>query len=314
MEVVTVQKKQRGVMGTRLRQMLKDRELYLILIPFILYYAVFVYRPLWGLQIAFKDYSVYRGIEASPWVGLKHFITFFTGPYAYRLFRNTILIGAYGLLFGFPSSIILALLLNEARSKKFKSIVQTCTYLPHFISSVVIAGIITSFLAPSNGLINIIIEKLGGEKIYFLSKAEYFRSIYTIMGIWIGIGYNSIVYIAALSGIDSQLYEACTIDGGGRWKQLWHVTLPGLLPTIVTMFIINIGNIMNVSYENIILLYQPATYETADVINSYVYRMGIENADYSLSAAAGMLNSVIGFVLVMAANTISNKVSETGLW
>ena len=215
MEVVTVQKKQRGVMSTRLRQMLKDRELYLILIPFILYYAVFVYRPLWGLQIAFKDYSVYRGIEASPWVGLKHFISFFNSPYVYRLFRNTILIGAYGILFGFPASIILALLLNEVRSKKFKSIVQTCTYLPYFISSVVIAGIITSFLAPSSGLINIIIEKLGGEKIYFLSKAEYFRSIYTIMGIWTGIGYNSIVYIAALSGIDSQLYESVY----HRWRR-----------------------------------------------------------------------------------------------
>ena len=247
--------------------------------------------PCGGCRSPFKDYSVYRGIEASPWVGLKHFISFFNSPYVYRLFRNTILIGAYGILFGFPASIILALLLNEVRSKKFKSIVQTCTYLPYFISSVVIAGIITSFLAPSSGLINIIIEKLAGEKIYFLSKAEYFRSIYTIMGIWTGIGYNSIVYIAALSGIDSQLYESLY----HRWRRPVEAAVAcyaaGIAPHHCNdVYHITLGNIMNVSYENIILLYQPATYETADVINSYVYRMGIENADYSLSAAAGMLN------------------------
>lgn len=297
-----------------MKQTIADRELYLIMIPFILYYVFFVYRPMGGLQIAFKDYSVYRGINGSPWVGLKHFIAFFNSPYLYRLFRNTIIISGYGLLFGFPAPIILALLLNEVKNKGFKSVVQTCSYLPYFISAVVIAGIVTSFLAPTNGLINIIIEKFGGEKVYFLSKAEWFRTIYTTMGIWTGVGYSSIVYLAALSGIDMQLYEACTIDGGGKWKQVWHITLPGIMPTIITIFIISIGNILNVGYETIILLYQPATYETADVINSYVYRMGIENADYSLSTAVGMMNSVIGFILVMLANTISNKVNDTGLW
>lgn len=296
------------------KQILKDYQLYVMLIPFVLYFALFVYRPMGGLQIAFKDYSVYKGIEGSPWVGLENFRTFFESPYSWRLIRNTLLISLYGLIFAFPSSIVLALLLNEVRCKLFKSTVQTFTYLPHFISTVVIAGMVTSFLAPSNGLINIIIEMFGGEKVYFLSQAKYFRTIYTVMGIWQGVGYGSIVYLAALSGIDQELYEACTIDGGGKLKQLWHITLPGLLPTIVTMLIIRIGNIMNVGYESIILLYQPSTYETADIISTYMFRMGLEEGNYSLSAAVGMFNSVIGFVLVIAANKISNKLAGSGIW
>lgn len=304
----------KSVLSQKLTCIWRDRQLYLILIPFVLYYALFVFRPMGGLTIAFKDFSPWKGVADSPWVGWENFRIFIDSPYFVRLFRNTILISLYNLLFGFPAPILLALLLNEIRNRKFKSFVQTCTYLPHFISAVVIAGIVTSFLAPSNGLINIIIDKLGGEKIYFLAEAKYFRTIYTVMNIWISVGYSSIVYLSALSGIDMQLYEACVIDGGGRWKQTIHVTLPGILPTIVTLFIIQIGNILNVGYETIILLYQPATYETADVINSYVYRMGIEEANYSLSAAVGMLNSVLGFVLVITANTISNKVNDVGLW
>lgn len=296
------------------KAVVRDRQLYLILIPFLLYFAVFVYKPMPGLIIAFKDYNVYEGILESPWVGLKHFIDFFEGPYFFRLLRNTFLIGFYSLAVGFPSSIILALLLNEVTQKRFKGIVQTITYLPHFVSAVVVAGMVTSFLAPSNGIINILIEKLGGEKIYFLSKPEYFRTIYTSMGVWTNVGYGSIVYLSALSGIDMQLYEAAKIDGAGKWRQLLHVTLPGLLPTIVTMFIIRIGGILNVSYETIILLYQPATYETADVFNSYVYRLGIEDSNYSLSAAVSLFNSVIGFILVVLANKLSRKVNDVGLW
>lgn len=301
-------------MGKNKKQIIKDYQLYIMLIPFLLYFALFVYKPMGGLLIAFKDYSVYAGMSGSPWVGLENFRVFFDSPYVWRLIKNTLLISVYGILFGFPAPIILALMLNEVRSKKFKSFVQTFTYVPHFISAVVIAGMVTSFLAPSNGIINIIIEALGGEKQYFLSKPQYFRSIYTIMGIWHGIGYGSIVYISAIAGIDQELYEACTIDGGGRLRQLWHITLPGILPTIVTLFIIRIGNIMNVGYESIILLYQPSTYETADIISTYVYRMGMEEGDYSLSAAVGMFNSVIGFILVTLANKLSNKVTGSGLW
>ncbi len=299
---------------TKIKQIASDYQLYIMLIPFVLYFALFVYRPMGGLIIAFKDYSAYKGIFESPWVGLDNFKVFFESPYFFRLIRNTLLISTYGLVINFPATVILALLLNEVTVKKYKSVVQTCTYLPHFISTVVIAGIVTSFLAPSNGLINLIIEAFGGNKVYFLSKAKYFRMIYTLMGMWQGTGYGSIVYIAALAGIDQQLYEACMLDGGGKMRQLWHVTLPGILPTIVIMLIIQIGKIMNVGYETIILLYQPATYETADIISTYVFRTGMEQGNYSLAAAVGLFNSVIGFALVMGANKLSNKVTGSGLW
>lgn len=291
-----------------------DRQLYLMLIPFLLFYALFVYKPMWGLQIAFKDYNIFKGMDGSPWAGIQNFKTIFGNPYFFRILRNTLLISIYSLIFSFPMPIILALLLNEVSKKSFKSVVQTCTYLPYFISTVVVAGMITNFLAPSNGIVNIIIEKLGMEKIYFLSKPEYFRTIFVTQGIWQGAGYSSIVYIAALGGIDMELYDAANVDGCGRWKQTLHVTLPGLLPTIVTMFIIAVGNILNVGYEKIILLYQPATYKTADVISTYVYRLGIEQANYGVSTAMGLFNSVVGFIFVFAANRLSNKVNGMGLW
>ena len=300
--------------NSKLRQAAKSYQLYIMLIPFVLYFILFAYRPMAGLVIAFKKYSVYGGISGSPWVGFDNFTSFFNGPYFGRLIKNTVIISLYQLAFGFPASIVLALLLNEVKNKFFKSTVQTLTYIPHFISVVVIAGIVTNFLSPSNGIINIIIEALGGEKTYFLSQAKYFRTIYTTMTIWAGLGYSTIVYLSSLSGIDQQLYEACMIDGGGKLRQLWHVTLPGILPTIVILFIIRIGSIMNVGYETIILLYQPSTYETADIINTDVYRMGMEQGNYSLAAAVGLFNSVIGFVLVMATNKISNKVTGAGLW
>ncbi len=292
----------------------RDRQLYLLLIPFLLFYILFVFRPMCSMVIAFKDYSVYKGIAASPWVGLKHFREFFESEFFVRVFRNTILISFYQLAIGFPLPIIFALLLNEVTSKKYKRVVQTFSYLPYFISTVVIAGMVTLFLAPSNGIVNIILDKLGMEKIYFLTKPEWFRTIYTLTNVWIGLGYNSVVYISALSGVDQSLYEACTIDGGGKVRQMLSVTIPGILPTIVTMFLIQIGNILNVGYELIIMLYQPVTYETADTISTYVYRIGIEQADYSLSTAVSFFNSIVGLILVVIANYISKKVNDTGLW
>ena len=217
-------------------------------------------------------------------------------------------------MIGFPLPIIFALLLNEVTSTKYKRLVQTFSYLPYFISTVVIAGMVTLFLSPSNGIVNIILDKLGMEKVYFLTKPEWFRTIYTMTNVWIGLGYNSVVYISALSGVDQSLYEACTIDGGGKMRQMLSVTIPGILPTIVTMFLIQIGNILNVGYELIIMLYQPATYETADTISTYVYRIGIEQANYSLSTAVSFFNSIVGLILVVIANYISKKVNNTGLW
>lgn len=297
-----------------LSQMYADRQLYIMLIPFLLFYALFVYKPMWGLQVAFKDYNIFKGMSGSEWVGFKNFQGVFGNPYFFRILRNTLLISFYSLIFSFPMPIILALLLNEVRNKKFKGTIQTLTYLPYFISAVVVCGMVTSFLSPSTGIVNIILDKLGFDKVYFLSKPQYFRTIFILQGIWQNTGYSSIVYIAALGGIDMELYDAANVDGCGRWKQMLHVTLPGLLPTIVTLFIINVGNVLNVNYEKIILLYQPATYETADVINSYVYRLGIEQSNYGVSTAMGLFNSAIGFVLVYIANKMSNKINGMGLW
>ena len=287
--------------------------LYLMLVPFVLYFLIFLYKPMWGLQIAFKDYSLFGGMAASEWIGFDNFKTFLSGPYFWRLLRNTVLIGSYALIFGFPIPVILAILMNEVRSQNCKKVIQTMLYLPYFVSTVVVAGIVTNILAPS-GIVNVILEKLGFESIYFLTDPKYFRTIYTVMGIWQSAGYSAVIYLAALSGIDVQLYEACQIDGGNKARQMWHITLPGIAPTVVIMLIMNCGGIINVGSEAIILLYQPATYETADVISTYVYRIGLTDGDYGLATAVGLFNSVIGLLFVVTANTISKNVSEYSLW
>ncbi|MFM9330556.1 ABC transporter permease [Paenibacillus mesotrionivorans] len=299
---------------TILGRLSRDRFFYMLLIPFMIWYIVFAYKPMYGLQIAFKDFSVFKGIAGSPWVGFEHFMTFFQGPYFLRTIKNTLLISFYSLAWGFPAPIVLALLLHEVRNAVFKKTVQTLTYLPHFISIVVVAGIVTNFLAPGNGLINIVLEKLGLEKIYFLTVPEYFRTIFVSMNIWKEAGFGAILYIAALSGINPELYEAAVIDGASKWKQMWNVTLPGILPTIMIMLILRIGHILDVGYEAIILLYQPATYETADVISTYMYRAGIKEGSYDLTTAVGLFNSAIGLLLVIIANKLSKKFTDSGLW
>ncbi|MFZ5967163.1 MAG: ABC transporter permease [Bacillota bacterium] len=296
------------------QQIVKDKYLYLLLAPMVLWYIIFLYKPMYGLQIAFKDFSIFKGIENSPWVGLENFKTFFKSHYFLRNLKNTLLINIYSLIIGFPIPIILALMINEVKNSIFKKTVQTLTYLPHFISVVVVAGIVTNFLAPTNGLLNLLIEKLGGEKIYFLMEAKYFRTVFISMNLWKEAGFQSIVYLAALSGINPQLYEAAVMDGASKWKQLWHVTIPGIMPTIVIMLIIRIGSLLEVGYESIILLYKPSTYETADVLSTYVYRAGLETAQYDLAAAVGLFNAVVAFILVIGANRLSKKFTESGLW
>ncbi|QUI25293.1 sugar ABC transporter permease [Vallitalea pronyensis] len=296
------------------KSILKRWQLYVMLVPVILFYIFFVYRPLWGLQIAFKDYSVFKGLQGSEWAGLKHFELLFSNGEFPRKIWNTLIINVYGLIIGFPIPILLALLLNEVKHKLFKKTVQTITYLPHFISIVVIAGMVTNFLSPSTGIVNTIIAWLGFEKIYFLIDPKYFRGIFTGMNIWKNAGFGAIVYIAALSGIDQELYEAAKIDGASRLKQTLHVTLPGILPTITIMLILRIGAMLNVGFESIILLYQPATYSTADVISTYVYRLGLEEARYDFATAVGLFNSVVSLVLVSIANFTSKKLSDTSLW
>lgn len=298
----------------QVRNIFRHRELFIMLIPSVLFYIFFMYKPMLGLQIAFKDYSLFKGVAASSWVGFKHFQSFLGSPYFLQTLKNTALINVYGLIIGFPVPIILALLLNEVKNAKFKSTIQTLTYLPHFVSIVVIAGIVVNFLAPSNGLINILIDKLGGEKKYFLIKPEYFRTIFITMNIWKEAGFSAIVYIAALSGIDTQLYEAAYLDGAGKFKRVLHVTLPGIMPTITILLILKIGKMLTIGFESIILLYQPVTYKTADVISTYVYRMGLINAQYDYATAVGLFNSLISLLLVIFANKISKSLSETSLW
>ena len=292
----------------------RDKLLYLLLILPITVYVLFYYKPMFGLQIAFKNYNVFQGISESPWVGFEHFKTFFTSPFFGRTLKNTLMLSLYNMLFAFPAPIILALMFNEVQKIKFKKFVQTCTYIPHFISVVIVASLVTSFLSPSSGVINTIISAFGGEKVYFLTKPEYFRTIYTVMGIWQGTGFNSIVYLSVITAIDTSLYEAAMIDGANKWKQITNVTIPSILPTIVMMFIMRLGNILNVGYESIILLYQPATYETADTIGTYIYRVGLENSQYSLATAVGLVNGIVGLLLVILSNTISKRVTEYGLW
>lgn len=291
----------------------KNKFLILMALPVLAWYVLFQYVPMYGLIIAFKDFNPMKGILASDWTGLDHFSSFFNSYYAWRVIRNTLLINTYQLVFGFPAPIILALLLNELRSIRYKKLVQTITYLPHFVSLVVICGMITDFLS-LNGVINDIIVLFGGERTSFLLHMQYFRSVYTITGIWQSIGWSSIIYLAALSGIDQELYDATSIDGAGRWKQMLHVTLPGIAPTIIILFILNIGRMMSEGFEKIILLYNPNTYETADIISSFVYRRGLVESNYSFSAAVGLFNSVINLTLILTANRISRKVNETSLW
>ncbi len=292
----------------------RDRFLYLLLIPFLLWYAMFVFKPMYGIQIAFKDYSVFRGIEGSPWVGLKHFEQFLGSDYFLRILKNTLMISLYSIIFAFPVPILLALLMNEVKNAFFKKTVQTFTYMPHFISIVIVSGIVTNFLSPSNGLVNQVIEMLGGEKIYFLAIPEYFRTILISMGIWQEAGFSAIIYLAALAGINSELYEAAVIDGANKWKRTLHITLPGILPTVMILLILKVGGLLEVGYEAIILLYQPATYNTADVISTYVYREGIVNGRYDMAAAVGLFNSIVGFLLIMFSNWLSKKYTDNGLW
>jgi putative aldouronate transport system permease protein len=300
--------------GQRLgKDIIKYKYIYIMLIPVLAYYILFKYVPMYGAQIAFKDFRPRLGILKSPWVGFEHYMLFFKSVFFVRVFRNTILLSFYTIIFGFPAPVILALLLNEMRSEPYKRVVQTVSYIPHFISMVVICGMIRNFTA-SGGLINEIIAFFGGTRKTMLLDPSLFRSIYVISEIWQSAGWGTIIYLAAISGIDVQLYDAATIDGAGRFRKILHVTLPGISSTIIILFILRLGRVMNVGFEKIILLYNENIYETSDVISSFVYRKGLLEMNFSFSSAVGLLNSAINFVFIIAANTLSRKISDTSLW
>jgi putative aldouronate transport system permease protein len=291
----------------------RNKHLYVMLVPVVLYYVLFHYQPMYGAQIAFKDFSPVKGILGSRWVGLKHYTAFFHSYYAARVIWNTIALNVMDVLFGFPAPVILALLLNEVRSSFFKRSIQTTTYLPHFISMVVVCGIILDFLS-RDGVINQLLGAFGIEAIPFMILPGWFRTVFIATGIWQTAGWGSIVYLAALSAINLELYEAARVDGAGRWRQMWSVTLPGIAPTIVIMLILRLGRMMDVGVEKVLLLYNPSIYDTADVISTFVFRKGLLEMSYSYSTAVELFNSAINFGMLVAVNRISRKVSDMALW
>ncbi|MBD2844308.1 sugar ABC transporter permease [Paenibacillus sp. IB182496] len=297
-----------------MQKLKRDKIFLLLLLPTILYYVIFKYMPMFGIVISFKQYEVFKGIWESDWVGLKHYITFFQSPSAWNLIRNTFLIGFYSLIFGFPAPIILALLLNELRQNGLKRVFQSLSYLPHFISIVVVTSMATMFLSPTNGIVNELLGFLGIDPIPFMQKASWFRTIYVSTGIWQEVGWGSIIYLAALTTIDPQLYDAAEMDGASRGKKMWHITIPGIMPAIVILLILRVGNIIDIGFEKVYLLYNPATYETADILSTYVYRTGLVAGNFSYGAAIDVFSGVIGLIFVVTVNHIARKVGENSLW
>ena len=297
------------------RDLQKHWQLYLLFLPVFVYFVIFKYAPMAGLAISFQDFKAAKGIFGSKWVGFKHFISFFNDPYLPRLLINTLRIALSTLVFSFPMPILLALLINELRSKALSRTVQTISYIPHFISTVVVCGIITDLVSRTGGVTMLLNRLFGMPVTNMLYEPGYFVPIYIISDIWSNIGWNSIVYLSALTAIDQELYEAAKVDGANKWHQIIHVTIPCLVPTIIIMFILKVGKMFDVGYEKIMLLYTPLTYETADVINTYVYRRGFaENVNYSYATAVGFFNSMVCFALVFMTNKITQRMGGNSLW
>lgn len=310
MSVVRKEKKQKHY---KLMLIKRNWALYLFILPAFLYFLIFSYVPMYGVQIAFKDFIASEGILGSPWVGFKHFELFFGSRWFLVTLKNTLCLSLYYLAISFPAPIILALMLNEVKNTKLKKIVQNATYLPHFISTVVLVGMISMFFSRS-GIVNQIGAFLGMEPTIFLSKENLFNDIYVWSGVWQDIGWGSIIYFAALSGVSSELHEAAIVDGATRLQRIRHVNLPAIMPTIVIMLIMSIGTIMNLSFEKVLLMQNPQNLGASEVISTYVYKLGIQQAKYSMSSAVGLFNNVINLILLVTVNKISRKVSDTSLW
>ena len=312
-ESVTMNPVRRFIVTRRIN---RNWQLYLMLVPVIAFFAIFCYGPMYGILLAFKKYQVLKGIIGSPWANpwYKHFLEFFNSPYFQRVLTNTVVVSLESLLFGFPLPILLALMINEVHNTKYKKFVQNVTYAPHFLSTLVLVGMIRAFVNSDYGIINIAIRKLGGEGYNWLQKASLFRPIYIGSGIWQNIGWDSIIYIAALAGIDPQLHEAAMMDGATRMQRIWHINIPGILPTMVILLILNSGHIMNVGFEKVFLMQNDLNMSTSDVISTYSYRIGIDSAKYELATAIGLFNSVVNCALLLIVNGFSRKLSETSLW
>ncbi|MFC0215797.1 ABC transporter permease [Paenibacillus chartarius] len=304
----------KGKFGILLRDIIRDKWLYLMLLPGVLYFLIFKYVPMYGVTMAFQDYRPHLGFVGSPWVGFKHFARFFSEPQFGMLFRNTVILAVYNLVFFFPMPIILALMMNEVRRAKFKSFVQTLVYIPHFVSWVVVVGIFYILFTTENGLLNELLFQLTGKKIAFLLEAEWFRTMIITQSIWKEVGWGTVIFLAALAGVDLQQYEAARIDGAGRWRQLWHITLPAIRSTIIILFILRLGNFLDSGFEHIFLMLTPTNREVGEVFDTYVYTKGLTQAQYSYSAAVGLFKSAVGLVLVLGSNWLAKKFGEEGIY
>ena len=289
-------------------------DLYVLMLPGLLYFIIFKYLPMYGAQIAFKNYMPSLGIWGSPWVGFDHFQRFFSSPNFGNIMWNTVSLSLFNILFGFPAPIILALIINEIKWKPFKKAVQTITYAPHFISTVVLVGLLQMILSPSSGIINNILQVFNIQPIYFMAEEGWFKPIYILSGIWKSAGWGSIIYLAAISGIDTEMYESAKIDGASRWKQLIYITLPNIIPTAMIMLILDIGKVMSIGFEKVFLMQNSMNIGVSEIISTYVYNVGILDVQFSYSTAIGLFNSIINLIMLILANWVSKKVTQVGLW
>lgn len=309
-ELTPKQKKRRST----LRLMKQNYQLYIFLLPAIVFIVLFMYMPLYGLQIAFKTYRAGEGIWGSQWVGLKWFQQFFSTPRCWEIIRNTLTVSLYSLVASFPLPIVLAIILNYVKNLRFKKFAQTVTYMPYFISTVVLVSMMSLFFSPTSGFVNTMIKNLGGEPIYFMGIPSLFKHMYVWSGVWQGMGYSSIIYIAALSGVSPELHESAVIDGANILQRIWHIDVPTIMPTMVILLIMSLGNVMNVGYEKVLLMQNDLVIDVAEVISTYVYRIGLVNNQFSFSTAIGLMNNIINFIILVAANKLSNKIFGSGLW
>lgn len=292
----------------------KTRFLFVLFLPALVYYIMFKYVPMWGVSIAFYKYSIYKGLAGSKFIGLQNFRTFFSSPDWYKYTWNTMALSLLGLSCGFPLTILFSLLLNEVRGVRFKKVTQTVSYLPHFLSTVVIVGLFKSMCDPTSGIINQVITALGGSPIYFFTEVKWFRALYEITGIWSGLGWSTIVYLAAISAVDPGLYEAARLDGAGRWRQMWYITLPSIMPTVSTMLIMKMGNILDGSLEKVLLMQHPITYERSQTLSTFIYQVGLGQGRYDYSTAVGLLTSLVNLVFLFSANWVSKKLTENSIF
>lgn len=308
-----VKGKRKGKAGA-LRRIGRCWQLYVLMLPALVYIVLFAYKPMYGILIAFKDFSMKKGILASPWVGFKNFERLFSSYWFPIILKNTLTISLLSLVIGFPIPIILALLLNEVRSNKFRSMVQTFSYAPHFISMVVMCGMVAMFLSPTTGIVNKLLNALGMESVFFMQEAGLFKWVYVLSGVWQGTGWSSVIYFAALSGVDKSLLEAADMDGATRLQKIWHVNLPVILPTILVMLILQCGSLLSVGYEKAYLLQTSSNLTGSEIISTYVYKVGLVQSDFSFSTAAGLFNTVVNCIILISANQLSKKVAKTGLF